>query len=407
MTEPITVIGIGEDGLDGLSQTANTALAAAAVVYGGPRHLDMLGADDTRDRIAWSKDLGADLERMAQLNTDQRIVVLASGDPMLYGIGVRIVERFGIDNVHIIPASSAFSLAAARMGWPLGDPMVKCISVHALPFEGVLRLVQPNVRLLVLSRDKETPGRLAKQLVESGYGASPMCVLECMGGEREKKTQNLAVNGFAEPFDNLNTIAVTCVPDAQESLLSVVPGLPDDAYDHDNTITKREVRAITLAALAPMPGEVLWDVGAGSGTVAIEWLRAEPAAYALAFEKKSERVARIRENMMRLGTPTLQIIEGRFPPPFDGFEPQPDAVFIGGGITGDDDLIRYCMTALSSGGRLVANAVTLQAQAALTAAHAEWGGELLTIAIARAAGVGPHQAMKPSIDVLQWRGRKE
>lgn len=407
MSGQITVIGIGEDGINGLSQSARSALDASAIVYGGPRHLEMLTDQAPRDLIAWSKDLGADLEHMAALAVDQSVTVLASGDPMLHGIGVRIVERFGIDNVHIIPSSSAFSLAAARMGWPLGDPMVKCISVHALPFESVLRLVQPNVRLLILSRDKETPERLAKQLVEVGYGRSRMCVLERMGGAHERKTVAHATHGFDAPFDNLNTIAVTCIPDAGLRPLSVVPGLPDDAYAHDNTITKQEVRAITLAALAPKPGEVLWDVGAGSGTIAIEWLRAEPAAFAIAFEEKPERIERIHANAKRLGTPTLQVIKGHFPPPVDGFEPSPDAIFVGGGIADNDDLLTYCMTALSVGGRLIANAVTLQAQAALTAAHAKWGGELVTIAIARAAGVGPHLAMKPSIEVLQWRGRKE
>lgn len=407
MTGRVVIIGIGEDGLVGLSESARGALSASSIIYGGPRHLGMLGKDAPHELIVWSKDLGADIEYIAALSADQSVVVLASGDPMLHGIGVRIVERFGIDNVLIIPSSSAFSLAAARMGWPLGDPMVKCISIHALPFENVLRLVQPKVRLLIFSRDKETPERLAKQLVEMGYGSSLMCVLERMGGTHERKTVNLAMHGFVEPFDNLNTIAVTCMPDAGLRPLSVVPGLPDDAYEHDNTITKQEVRAITLAALAPTPGEVLWDVGAGNGTVAIEWLRAEPAAFAIAFEEKPERATRTRENAMRLGTPTLQVVEGHFPPSADGFEPSPDAIFIGGGIAGDGDLIRYCMSALPVGGRMVANAVTLQAQAALAAAYAEWGGELVTIAIARSADVGPHQAMKPSIDVLQWRGRKE
>lgn len=407
MTGRINVIGIGEDGLDGLSQSAQNALSQSSIVYGGPRHLDMLGKGMPQERVLWSKDLGADMERIASFSRENTVAVLASGDPMLHGIGVRIVERFGIDNVHIISSSSAFSLAAARMGWPLGDLMVKCISVHALPFESVLRLVQPNVRLLILSRDKETPGRLAKQMVEMGYGGSRMCVLERMGGGHERKTVSLAMHGFTEPFDNLNTIAVTCIPDAGTRHLSVAPGLPDDAYEHDNTITKQEVRAITLAALAPMPGEVLWDVGAGNGTVAVEWLRAEPAAFAIAFEEKKERAIRTQENAMRLGVPTLQVVEGHFPPPVDGFEPSPDVIFIGGGIVGDGDLIRYCMSVLPVGGRLVANAVTLQAQSALNAAHAEWGGELVTIAIARSAGVGPHQAMKPSIDVLQWRGRKQ
>jgi precorrin-6Y C5,15-methyltransferase (decarboxylating) len=407
MKNRIGVIGIGEDGVEGLSQSARGALTSASIVFGGVRHLAMLPDEAPRERIAWSKDLSADLERMAELSEQQSVAVMASGDPMLHGIGVRIVERFGIDNVHIIPSSSAFSLAAARMGWPLGDPMVKCISIHALPFESVLQLVQPNIRLLILSRDKETPERLAKELVEVGYGGSRMCVMERMGGKHERKTVNFAVHGFAEPFDNLNTIAVTCIPDAELRPLSRAPGLPDDAFEHDNTITKQEVRAITMAALAPKPGEVLWDVGAGNGTVAIEWLRAEPSAFAIAFEEKPDRSVRITENAKRLGTPELQVIEGHFPPPVDGFEPSPDAIFVGGGIATDNDLIRYCMRALSIGGRLVANAVTLQAQAALTASHAEWGGELVSIAIARSADVGPHQAMKPSIEVLQWRGRKE
>lgn len=407
MTGRIVVIGIGEDGLDGLAQTANAALANASVIFGGHRHLDMLADDDTRDQIAWSKHLGADLERMEQLRADQNVAVLASGDPMLFGIGVRIVERFGIKDVQIIPAPSAFSLAASRVGWPLGDPMVKCVSIHALPLESVLRHVQPDVKLIALSRDKNTPEELAKALVEIGYGQSPMYVLERMGGALEKQTESLALNGFNQVFDNLNTIAVTCIPDAGLQALSSSPGLPEDAYIHDNTITKREVRAVTLAALAPAAGDVLWDVGAGNGTIAIEWLRAEPAAFAVAFEEKPERVANIQKNMMALGVPELNVVEGHFPPPFDGFEPAPDAIFIGGGIAGDDSLIRYCMDALRPGGRIVANAVTLQAQSALSAAHSEWGGELLKIAIARAEGVGPHQAMKSSIDVLQWRGRKQ
>jgi len=407
MKNRIVVIGIGEDGVEGLSQSARSALASASVVYGGPRHLDMLSEKAPRERLSWSKDLGVDMERIATLTEQQSVAVMASGDPMMHGIGVRIVERFGIDNVHIIPTSSAFSLAAARMGWPLGDPMVKCISIHALPFESVLQWVQPKIRLLILSRDKETPERLAKQLVDVGYGGSRMCVMERMGGEHERKTVSHANNGFSEPFDNLNTIAVTCIPDAGLKPLSRAPGLPDDAYEHDNTITKQEVRAITMAALAPKPGEVLWDVGAGNGTIAIEWLRVEPSGFAIAFEEKRERSSRIVENAKRLGTPELQVVEGHFPPPVDGFEPSPDAIFVGGGIAANNDLIRYCMKVLSVGGRLVANAVTLQAQAALTAAHAEWGGELVSIAIARSADVGPHQAMKPSIEVLQWRGRKE
>lgn len=401
----LTVIGIGGDGVNGLSARARACLADADVIVGSPRHLDMLGAEDKRERIQWSKDLAADIEAFAPRTQSEDVVVLASGDPLMYGIGKLLLDHFDPEKILVLPSPSAFSLAAARMGWALSDPMLSCVSVHGLALQNLARHIQPNVKLLILSRDKESPAHIAQMLCDMGYGDSPLSVLECMSSDQEKRTDTVAKECIGGDFQNLNTVAVQCIADVGLQALSQTPGLPDDTYQHDGTITKREVRAITLAALAPLPGEVLWDIGAGNGTIAIEWLRVEPRAHALAFEKDTERAARTALNAATLGVPTLQVITGRFPPAFDGIEPGPDAVFIGGGLAADDDLVETCLSRLKPGGRIVANAVTLEAQAQLMAAHAAHGGELVRIAIARADAVGPLQAMKASIDVLQWRKR--
>ena len=400
----LTVIGIGDDGIDGLSARARAHLADAELIVGSPRHLAMLPTHNSRTHIIWSKDLGADIETFAPRIQSEQVVVLASGDPLMYGIGNRLLGHFGADNVLVLPNASAFSLAAARMGWPLSDPMLSCVSIHGLPLQSLALHIQPGVKLLVLSRDNESPAQIAKMLCTMGYNDSPMSILECMDGDREKRTDTVAKDDIGDAFQNLNTVAVQCVANADLQPLSHSPGLPDDAFAHDGTITKREVRAITLAALAPLPGDMLWDIGAGNGTIAIEWLRVERRAHALAFEKNSVRADRICANALALGVPALQVIPEHFPLSHDGIEPRPDAIFIGGGLATGDALIESCLKTLKPGGRIVANAVTLEAQARLMAAHAAHGGELVRIAIARADAVGPLRAMKSSIDVLQWRG---
>lgn len=399
----VTVIGIGDDGLGGLSAKARACLQDATLIVGSPRHLDMLPSDDTRDRISWSKDLGADIEGFAPRAQAENIVVLASGDPLMYGIGSRLIDHFGAENVLVLPSANAFSLAAARMGWPLSDPMVSCVSIHGLALQNLALHIQPGVKLLILSRDNTSPAAVAQMLCRMGYGDSPISVLECMNGSQERRTDSIAKDGIGTDFQNLNTLAVHCKADAGLRAFSRSPGLPDDAFDHDGTITKREVRAITLAALAPLPGDVLWDIGAGNGTIAIEWLRVEPRAHAVAFEKDSVRAARISANADTLGVATLQVINEHFPREPNNLAPTPNAIFIGGGLASGDQLIDACLKLLPPGGRIVANAVTLEAQAQVMAAHAAHGGELVRIAITRAEAVGPLQAMKPSIDVLQWR----
>jgi len=289
------------------------------------------------------------------------------------------------------------------MGWALSDPMLKTLSVHSRPMAAIRRDIQPGMKLIILSRDGTSPAEIADALARMGYGQSSLSVLERIGGNGEGRTEGLACNGFDQAFDNLNTVCVTCVADVDLVALSRAPGLPDDAYQHDGTITKRDVRAVTLAALAPKPGEVLWDVGAGHGTVAIEWLRLEPSARAVAFEHDVERVERIRANAENLGVPELDIVEGDFPDVLNDDVPDPDVVFVGGGIAANSDMLVAAIDALKPGGRLVANAVTLEAQAHLMTAARVMGGELVRIGIAQAAPVGGLTALKSAIDVLQWR----
>lgn len=403
MSGVITVIGIGEDGLGGLSETMRTAFDAADVIAGAKRHLAMLLKDDAREQCAWSKDLTGDIEKLGRMSGERNVCVLASGDPLCHGIAIRMIDVLGADAVRVLPAPGAFSLAAARMGWALSDPMVRTVSVHALPLAALRRSIQPGVKLLILSRNGSSPGDIAETLKEMGYGQSPITVMERIAGDRETRTDAIAVDGFDRTFDNLNTVAVTCVADDAGAALSRVPGLPDDAFDHDGTITKRDVRAVTLAALAPKPGEMLWDVGAGNGTIAIEWLRAEPAARAVAIEHDPERIERIRINAEKLGVPELMIIERLFPDVITSDTPAPDVVFIGGGISENADVVTAAYEALKPGGRLVANAVTLEAQGHLMTAARVLGGELVRIGISQAAPVGRLTALKSAIDVLQWR----
>ncbi len=406
MSAPITVLGIGDDGLAGLSATARMALDQATVVAGAKLHLAMLDASDKRRRLHWGKNLAKGIEKLATLGKSETVCVLASGDPLLHGIAVKMIAQLGADAVTVLPSPSAFSLAASRMGWSLSDPMLGCLSVHAEPFAALRRMIQPNVRLLILSRDGSTPKAIAETLSDMGYPDSPVTVLEHIGGSAEKRTDALASAGFKDTFANLNTVCVDVVAGPEANPLSLAPGLSDDAFDHDGTITKREVRAVTLAALGPLPGEVLWDVGAGSGTIAIEWLRVEPRARAVAFEQDAERLDAIRRNAEALGVPSLEIVAGFFPASLKRQRAVPDVIFIGGGVASDSDVLVAAYDALKAGGRLVANAVTLQAQAHLITAEQVLGGELVSIGIAKSSKVGTMTALKSAIDVLQWRIRK-
>ena len=384
MSARITVVGIGEDGLDGLTPKARGLIDEAEVLVGGERHLSKvpLGGEQ---RIDWDGDFDAAFDKIEKMK-DRRVVVLASGDPLHYGVGANIVRRFGADQVNVIPAPGAFSLVAADLGWPLAD--VKCLTVHGRALEAVTLYLTPGRRLLVLSWDGETPEKLAGLLTTRGFGPSRITVLGNLGGDDETRTEGTAEKWTGETVPDLNTIAVECVAGDGADVLSRVPGLPDDAFEHDGLITKSEVRAATLARLMPLPGQTLWDVGAGSGAVAIEWLRAEPSAKAFAVERDPKRAAVIARNAANLGVPELKIVEGEAPGILSGIETVPDAVFVGGGVS-VPGLLEACWDALSPGGRLVANGVTLEAEQRLLFFQNEFGGDLTRMAVSRAAPVGP------------------
>lgn len=400
MTPPwLHIIGIGEDGLPGLGRAARAALDSAEVLVGGERHLDMLPPDG-RERLAWPSPLSALIQTILSLKP-RRVCVLATGDPMWFGIGVTLAKRVPPAEMSVIPAPSAFSLAAARLGWGLAD--CQTLTLHGRPLALLQSYIQPGARLLVLAHDGDTPSKAAEILTNRGYGASRLTVLERMGGERERRIANTAVMWGSQAVDPFHTLAVECVPEPGAALLPTAPGLPDEAYRHDGQLTKREVRAATLAALGPVPGALLWDVGAGSGSIGIEWMRAAPGARALAIERDPARAATIAENAAALGTPGLQVLSGKAPEILADVEP-PNAVFIGGGLR--SQLVLPCWDALKPGGRMVANAVTVEGEAMLFQAQQAMGGTLTRIAISRAEPVGPYQGWRPLMPVTQWSVRK-
>jgi precorrin-6Y C5,15-methyltransferase (decarboxylating) len=394
----ITVVGIGADGWHGLSPGAREALAAAEVVLGSERQLTLLPESAAR-RVTWPSPMLPAVEALLVEHADQRVCVLASGDPMLFGIGGTLARRVGPDVFRVVPHSSSVSLACARLGWPVED--VEVVSLVGRPVESLL--VLPNRRMMVLSAGAATPAQVAELLRTRGFGPTPMTVLSQLGGPGELRHDGTAAT-WATPVDGLNVIALDPRLAPGVSPLGRVAGLPDDAFDHDGQLTKREVRAVTLAALAPLPGQLLWDVGSGSGSVAIEWMRTHPSCGAVAVESRAERADRITRNAQALAVPGLVVVHGRAPDALADL-PRPDAVFVGGGVSADG-VLAACWAALSSGGRLVANAVTLESEAVLTRWQASVGGTLTRIEVSRAAPVGGFTGWKPMMPVTQWEVAK-
>ncbi|MBM3226114.1 MAG: precorrin-6y C5,15-methyltransferase (decarboxylating) subunit CbiE, partial [Candidatus Tectomicrobia bacterium] len=324
----LAIIGIGEDGYPGLSPAARSLLDQAEVLVGGARHLAMLPPDDSREHLQWTSPIDASLHAIVQ-RRGQRLCVLASGDPMCYGIGTTLERVVAINEMTIVPAPSALSLACARLGWSF--PEVETVSLCGRDPALLHAVLYPGARILVLSAGAQTPAVVAAHLVQQGFGASQMTVLERLGGAHERLMQGKASAWQVTDIAALNTIAITCQADPGVMGWSRLAGLPDIAYQHDGQLTKREVRAMTLAALAPLPGQLLWDVGAGCGSISIEWMRSDPRCQALAIEAHATRRQYIADNAAALGTPTLQIIAGTAPAVLHGLS-APDAVFIGGGL---------------------------------------------------------------------------
>ncbi|HEB79400.1 MAG TPA: precorrin-6y C5,15-methyltransferase (decarboxylating) subunit CbiE, partial [Rhodospirillales bacterium] len=379
MTPWLFIVGIGEDGIEAISPAARALIETAEVLVGGGRHLDKV-PEGVAETMTWEAGFGPTLDRIAEFR-GRRVCVVASGDPFCYGVGATLMRRFDAGEMTSIPAPSAFSLACARLGWPLPD--VQTLTLHGRPLETFNLFPAPGARLLALSRDGETPAHVADLLTKQGYGPSVLTVLEHMGGENEGRLEGKAEDWSFERCADLNVLAIQCEASAGALILSRSPGLADDAFEHDGKITKREVRAVTLAKLMPLPRQLLWDVGAGCGSVAIEWLRAENTAKAVAIECDAEACARIARNAAALGTPRLKVVGGQAPDALDDL-PAPDAVFIGGGMVSGEGILEACLDRLSPQGRLVANAVTLEAEQRLRAFLSAHGGEISRISIERA-----------------------
>ncbi|MBN9668770.1 precorrin-6y C5,15-methyltransferase (decarboxylating) subunit CbiE [Roseibium aggregatum] len=394
MTAPwLTLIGIGEDGV--LAPGGADCLARADIVYGGARHLTLAG-DLQAEKRPWPSPFAtvfADLKAL----TGRRIAVLATGDPMWFGIGSSLLKHFSAAEMTVLPSLSAFQLAASRMGWALQD--CDCLSVHGRPVDHLRAALYPDARLLVLTSNADAVRQIADLLADEGYGGTEMTVLEHLGGGKERRVSGTAEN-WTENVADFHTLALEAVADPGLRITARAPGLADDAFRHDGKMTKQEIRAVTLAELKPHPGALLWDIGSGCGSVAIEWLRAAARTRAIGLEPHGERRLMAAENAVALGVPHLDLKDLSAPAGLEGL-PQPDAVFIGGGLT-EPGLVDTVLTALPSGGRLVANAVTLESEAVLLKHYRSLGGGLRRLSVQRASAVGGMTGWRPAMPVTQW-----
>jgi precorrin-6B C5,15-methyltransferase / cobalt-precorrin-6B C5,C15-methyltransferase len=397
MNKWLTVIGMGEDGWEALSNRARLAIKSTDVIVGASRLLAHL--PKTKAEIQeWPQPFSAVVEQIKPL-AGRNTVILATGDPMNFGVVRKLLEFIPFNEMTIIPQVSAFSLAASRMGWSLPD--CDCFTIHGRPAANVETFIQPNARLIVLTEDESTVAEVCSRLIVRGFEDSKISVLENMGGSAERMTSFSANMNPNLDWSPLNVLAVHCVAGAKAKIFSRVGGLSDDAFVHDGQLTKREVRAATLAALAPAPDQVLWDIGAGCGSVSIEWMRSTRGCEAFAIEHNEDRLKMIATNADLLGTPRLKVIAGKAPDALKDL-PAPDAMFIGGGV-GNDGVFDTAWEKLKSGGRMVCNVVTIEGEMHLYDLQEKHGGELVRMDVSTLTNVGPYRAMKPRMSVVQWR----
>ena len=392
-------------GLNGLDENARTAIRAVDRVFGPSRASGWL---TDVPYTPWPKrftDVFAELDELNE--RDVTVGIVATGDPMWFGIGSTLTRRYGADAVKIVPSPSAFSLAAARMKWPLEH--IACVSLHGTATNGrsvaaLSQHVAPNTKIIALSAGQTTPGEIAHWLTERGFGQSTMTVLERMGTNDERirsmQVSDFDLNGIAD----MNVVAIECDVASGASWHAMTGGLPNDAFTHDGQLTKADIRAMTIARLRPRAGGVMWDVGAGCGSVGIEWLRLSPNGTVHAVEPKRERADMIATNRKAFGLSGLEIIEARAPDALDSL-PAPDVVFIGGGII-DPAITQTCWSALRSGGTIAANVVTLEGEARLAQLHKQHGGRLTRVSISHAEKIGPYRGWRPAMPVLMWSAEK-
>ncbi|ODT06648.1 MAG: precorrin-6Y methyltransferase [Mesorhizobium sp. SCN 65-20] len=393
----LTVVGIGEDGVAGLGDEAKRAISGATHVFGGKRHLALAAELIRGEARQWPAPFDSEMRDVVALRS-RNVCVLASGDPFLYGVGVTLTRAIPATEMRVLPAPSSFSLAASRLGWALQD--VETVSLHGHAIDLIRPLLQPCARIIALTSDGEAPAQIAALVAGSGFGASRLTVLEALGGDSERMRITTADGFDIENINSLNVMALELESAPQARILPLASGLVDELFEHDGQITKREIRAVTLSTLAPRRGELLWDIGAGSGSISIEWMLCHPSLRAIAIEANAERAERIARNASACGVPGLKIVRGAAPEALAGL-PTPDVVFIGGGGS-DEGVFDAAIAALRPNGRLVANAVTLEMETLLLARHASLGGELLRLQVSRAAPVGSMTGWRPAMPVTQW-----
>ena len=396
MTPWLSLIGLGEDGA--VAPAARERLRQAALVVGGKRHLDLIG-ETAGERLAWPSPMHEAFPAILA-RRGEPVCVLASGDPFFFGVGSLLAGLVSGEEFESFPQPSAFSLAASRMGWALQDCAL--VTLHGRPLERIVPYLQPGAKILALSWDGWTPHRLSSLLCSRGLGDSLMTVLEAMGGPRERRRSVTAWEIDQRDVDPLNTIAIEVENKLSRHVAPLTPGLPDDLFEHDGQITKRDTRALTISALAPRPRQLLWDIGAGSGSISIEWLLRDASLQAVAVEQNAERAARIAANALAFGVPHLKIVEGAAPGALVDL-PAPEAVFIGGGVGA---AFPACWEALKRGGRMVVNAVTIETQGELAELARRYGGELIQLQFAVATPVGRFRGFRPAMPLVQWRAVK-
>jgi len=397
----LSIIGIGEDGVEGLSSVARRLIGSAELVVGGARHLELAGELIKGRRLAWPSpmtDAFSEIER----DRGRAVVVLASGDPFHFGVGKQLAEFVPAEEFLCLPQPSAFSLAAARMGWSLQD--VSLVTLHGRALQGIIRCLRHGARILALSWDGATPRKLAELLSDRRMGQSRISVLEAMGGKRERIRHATASHFDIEDVMPLNTVAIEVIAEPGGLIIPLASGLDDSFFEHDGQLTKREIRAVTLSSLAPRQSELLWDVGLGAGSIAIEWLLSHASMRAIGIEASADRADRAARNAAALGVPELEIVQGAAPQALAGLA-RPDAVFIGGGLM-DGGVFETVWDALKPHGRLVANAVTIESEARLIDLFQRFGGDLVRLQVARVDKVGTAFGWRPAMPVTQWRAHK-
>ncbi|WP_239456613.1 precorrin-6y C5,15-methyltransferase (decarboxylating) subunit CbiE [Nocardioides solisilvae] len=394
----LTVVGVDADGV--LDPAVAELVRDAEVLLGGRRHLALVPEVKGQRKVVWPSPLAENLDRLLAEVHGRRVVALASGDPTLSGVGTTLVRALGADAVRIVPAVSSVALARARMGWSAEESVV--VTLVGRHEARLLRELAPGRRLLLLTSGSGTPAVVADLLGAAGHGDAPMTVLGELGGQDESRVTRPAREWLAVPAAEVPPLHVLAVevPVAGPWRSAWTAGLPDDAFEHDGQLTRRDLRASALARLSPAPGQHLWDVGAGAGSVGIEWMRAHPTCRTTSVEAHPERAARISRNAARLGVPDLRVVEGRAPAALAGLTP-PDAVFLGGGAT-RPGVLDACLDALREGGRLVVHGVTLETEALLADAYRTHGGELTRLAVETTAPVGTFTGWTPARTVTQW-----